>query len=291
MEDPNKIVSSACTSNEKATTSMVIIPSNLVLPGCDTALSSSEKEKGTEPKSSITSNCPKFDDDLRERIMPDDDSLLKGDINNDSTNISDIEARPNQNKAIASDLSLEVETNKTHKSYSSESTQEENITLHQNDNVAFDSGLDLEKEKDSTEKSKPTKSRLEKEANLIQSEANEIVTKPSKESKVDGPDNLPQIKEYSTRSLRIKQEKEDEPPEMLGSAKEEAMLGSTKEEAEDEEGETWCAVCHDGGDLLYCCDRCPKVYHLYCYIPPLEEEPPDDWVRQFVTYLIINKFL
>ena len=42
--------------------------------------------------------------------------------------------------------------------------------------------------------------------------------------------------------------------------------------------EDWCAVCHDGGDTLYCCDRCPKVYHLFCYIPPLTREPPDDWV-------------
>ena len=42
--------------------------------------------------------------------------------------------------------------------------------------------------------------------------------------------------------------------------------------------EDWCAVCHDGGDTLYCCDRCPKVYHLMCYIPPLTQEPPDDWV-------------
>ena len=40
----------------------------------------------------------------------------------------------------------------------------------------------------------------------------------------------------------------------------------------------WCAVCHDGGDTLYCCDRCPKVYHLFCYVPPLTSEPPDDWV-------------
>jgi len=45
---------------------------------------------------------------------------------------------------------------------------------------------------------------------------------------------------------------------------------------EREDGD-WCAVCHDGGDTLYCCDRCPKVYHLYCYIPALENEPPDDW--------------
>ena len=40
----------------------------------------------------------------------------------------------------------------------------------------------------------------------------------------------------------------------------------------------WCAVCHDGGDTLYCCDRCPHVYHMFCYIPPLTSEPPDDWI-------------
>ena len=73
----------------------------------------------------------------------------------------------------------------------------------------------------------------------------------------------------STSSVVIKSEIKEEPPELLGSAKE-----------QEEEGEEWCAVCHDGGDLLYCCDRCPKVYHLYCYIPPLKEEPPDDWVTQ-----------
>ena len=53
------------------------------------------------------------------------------------------------------------------------------------------------------------------------------------------------------------------------------MQGNAEEEGEDND---WCAVCHDGGDTLYCCDRCPKVYHMYCFIPPLTEEPPDDWV-------------
>ena len=65
-------------------------------------------------------------------------------------------------------------------------------------------------------------------------------------------------------------------PEMQGNDE-----ASKNAEGEDEEGgdeNDWCAVCHDGGDTLYCCDRCPKVYHLFCYIPPLTEEPPDDWV-------------
>lgn len=35
-----------------------------------------------------------------------------------------------------------------------------------------------------------------------------------------------------------------------------------------QESEDFCAVCLNGGHLL-CCDRCPKVYHLACHVPPL----------------------
>ena len=41
---------------------------------------------------------------------------------------------------------------------------------------------------------------------------------------------------------------------------------------EEMESEDFCAVCLNGGDLL-CCDRCPKVYHLACHIPPLTSFP------------------
>lgn len=43
------------------------------------------------------------------------------------------------------------------------------------------------------------------------------------------------------------------------------------------ESEDFCAVCLIGGDLL-CCDRCPKVFHLSCHIPPLLNFPSGDWV-------------
>ncbi|KAK3596676.1 hypothetical protein CHS0354_038908 [Potamilus streckersoni] len=36
--------------------------------------------------------------------------------------------------------------------------------------------------------------------------------------------------------------------------------------------EDYCAVCHNGGDLL-CCDRCPKVFHLQCHIPVITSSP------------------
>ncbi|KAF7658222.1 hypothetical protein LDENG_00015740 [Lucifuga dentata] len=48
-------------------------------------------------------------------------------------------------------------------------------------------------------------------------------------------------------------------------------------ESEEMESEDFCAVCLNGGDLL-CCDRCPKVFHLSCHIPPLTGFPLGDWV-------------
>lgn len=46
------------------------------------------------------------------------------------------------------------------------------------------------------------------------------------------------------------------------------------EESDDAEmeSEDFCAVCLIGGELL-CCDRCPKVFHLSCHVPPLLSFP------------------
>lgn len=41
---------------------------------------------------------------------------------------------------------------------------------------------------------------------------------------------------------------------------------------EEMESDDFCGVCLNGGDLL-CCDRCPKVFHLDCHIPPLISFP------------------
>lgn len=41
---------------------------------------------------------------------------------------------------------------------------------------------------------------------------------------------------------------------------------------EEDPNEDWCAVCQNGGELL-CCDKCPKVFHLACHIPALNESP------------------
>ena len=63
---------------------------------------------------------------------------------------------------------------------------------------------------------------------------------------------------------------------------------NSKDKEENFDDGDWCAICHDGGDTLYGCDRCPKVYHLFCYIPALTEEPPDEWVRNLPLYFIFS---
>uniref|UniRef100_A0A3B3XXU9 RING-type E3 ubiquitin transferase n=1 Tax=Poecilia mexicana TaxID=48701 RepID=A0A3B3XXU9_9TELE len=53
-----------------------------------------------------------------------------------------------------------------------------------------------------------------------------------------------------------------------------------KPEPEDDPNEDWCAVCQNGGELL-CCDKCPKVFHLSCHIPALNESPSGEWFCSF----------
>ncbi|XP_068163101.1 transcription intermediary factor 1-alpha isoform X3 [Antennarius striatus] len=51
-------------------------------------------------------------------------------------------------------------------------------------------------------------------------------------------------------------------------------------EPDDDPNEDWCAVCQNGGELL-CCDKCPKVFHLTCHIPSLNESPSGEWFCSF----------
>lgn len=46
----------------------------------------------------------------------------------------------------------------------------------------------------------------------------------------------------------------------------------TEQDEDEMESEDFCAVCLIGGELL-CCDRCPKVFHLSCHVPPLLSFP------------------
>ena len=62
-------------------------------------------------------------------------------------------------------------------------------------------------------------------------------------------------------------EQDNDRPDVSG-----CRLNSTKDGQTYDGSEDYCAVCHNGGDLL-CCDNCPKVFHLQCHIPALVNEP------------------
>ncbi|RVE56416.1 hypothetical protein OJAV_G00221030 [Oryzias javanicus] len=57
-------------------------------------------------------------------------------------------------------------------------------------------------------------------------------------------------------------------------------VSEKKAEPEEDPNEDWCAVCQNGGELL-CCDKCPKVFHLSCHIPSLNESPSGEWFCSF----------
>ncbi|XP_061598781.1 tripartite motif-containing protein 66 [Cololabis saira] len=50
-----------------------------------------------------------------------------------------------------------------------------------------------------------------------------------------------------------------------------------EQDSAEMDSEDFCAVCLIGGELL-CCDRCPKVFHLTCHVPPLLSFPSGDWL-------------
>ena len=113
---------------------------------------------------------------------------------------------------------------------------------------------------------------IKTELSLLKKEAKEAKESPTQKSSSPTPSKTTSNKADKAEKAKIYNFNDDPSKE---NSPEPEMQGNAEEEGEDND---WCAVCHDGGDTLYCCDRCPKVYHMYCFIPPLTEEPPDDWV-------------
>ena len=50
----------------------------------------------------------------------------------------------------------------------------------------------------------------------------------------------------------------------------------TFEKQDASKNDSYCWVCHDGGDVL-CCDRCPRVFHVQCSGLPKAPEGDEEW--------------
>ncbi|XP_008292777.1 E3 ubiquitin-protein ligase TRIM33-like [Stegastes partitus] len=53
----------------------------------------------------------------------------------------------------------------------------------------------------------------------------------------------------------------------------------------EDSNEVLCAVCQTGGEL-FCCNKCPKVFHLTCHVPTLLKSPSGEWFCSFCRDLL-----
>ncbi|XP_073698608.1 uncharacterized protein [Garra rufa] len=44
-----------------------------------------------------------------------------------------------------------------------------------------------------------------------------------------------------------------------------------------------CYVCRSEGDLLVCCDECPRAFHSHCHLPAADGDSPGEWICTFCT--------
>ncbi|XP_076315464.1 transcription intermediary factor 1-alpha-like isoform X2 [Tachypleus tridentatus] len=73
------------------------------------------------------------------------------------------------------------------------------------------------------------------------------------------------------------------------SGREEKIMKDGEKSSNDDPNEDWCAVCHDGGELL-CCSNCPRVFHLNCHVPAILTTPDEDWACLMCTDVINGPF-
>ncbi|XP_052415943.1 tripartite motif-containing protein 66 isoform X1 [Carassius gibelio] len=120
--------------------------------------------------------------------------------------------------------------------------------------------------------------QVECESEYISEHSPELVLSASEQEFESDPDSTAEV----TQNLEAESEWEAEQPVLPPTAGSEtvsdpAVERQPAEESPEIENEDFCAVCLIGGDLL-CCDRCPKVFHLSCHVPPLHSFPIGDWI-------------
>uniref|UniRef100_A0A671SPR7 Tripartite motif containing 66 n=1 Tax=Sinocyclocheilus anshuiensis TaxID=1608454 RepID=A0A671SPR7_9TELE len=115
--------------------------------------------------------------------------------------------------------------------------------------------------------------QVEFESDVISEQPSESVLSASEQEFESDPDSTAEV------TLNLEPESEWVLPPAAGSetVSEPAAEHQPAEESPEIENEDFCAVCLIGGDLL-CCDRCPKVFHLSCHVPPLHNFPIGDWI-------------
>ncbi|KAL0113294.1 hypothetical protein PUN28_012447 [Cardiocondyla obscurior] len=86
---------------------------------------------------------------------------------------------------------------------------------------------------------------------------------------------IPEAQRNQIDSAQVDSSTDEDINSMTENATDNSKSTTTSIVMKDDPNEDWCAVCMDGGDAVLCCDKCPKVFHLYCHIPSLKSFPDE----------------
>ncbi|XP_029664398.1 E3 ubiquitin-protein ligase TRIM33-like isoform X2 [Formica exsecta] len=86
---------------------------------------------------------------------------------------------------------------------------------------------------------------------------------------------IPEAQRNQMDSTQVDSSTDEDINSMTENTTENSKSTTTSMVMKDDPNEDWCAVCMDGGDAVLCCDKCPKVFHLYCHIPSLKSFPDE----------------
>ncbi|XP_012537842.2 E3 ubiquitin-protein ligase TRIM33 isoform X2 [Monomorium pharaonis] len=86
---------------------------------------------------------------------------------------------------------------------------------------------------------------------------------------------IPEAQRNQTDSAQVDSSTDEDINSMAENTTDNSKSTTASIVMKDDPNEDWCAVCMDGGDAVLCCDKCPKVFHLYCHIPSLKSFPDE----------------
>ncbi|XP_015174099.1 PREDICTED: E3 ubiquitin-protein ligase TRIM33-like [Polistes dominula] len=99
---------------------------------------------------------------------------------------------------------------------------------------------------------------------------------------------IPEAQKNSVTSIQVDSSTDEGLNAMVVENSSDNPKNTTASMVKDDPNEDWCAVCMDGGDAVLCCDKCPKVFHLYCHIPSLKSFPDESetWQCMLCTNIL-----
>lgn len=245
----------------------------------------SQERKSSHKASTLTSTDPNYMPPSYSALDPDSDSDPKSPSEGvswaDSSSEAELECLAEKKSVAAGEMGFCAETDiagDSEPSFEYEADQESDAGAGSEDGQGLDADVesgDVETESDIQPGYEP-RFQVEADSDVVSDQAPD--SQGSVESELD-VESEPELTTDDPQPLRSDLEEESH----IGPGQRPILIANPVTQRDTEEiqcdqdsaemeSEDFCAVCLIGGDLL-CCDRCPKVFHLSCHIPPLLSFP------------------